>query len=127
MTTRRVIRKPLKPCAEIGCNELTRSAYCKTHQKNAQKTHREYNRFSRDKTIDNFYRSKEWRRLRLVALSRDNYLCVWCKEKGILNKADVVHHIVETTEDWSLRLTLDNLVSLCHGCHNAHHKTAPRH
>lgn len=120
------IKKALRPCKEFGCNKLTREAYCKTHKKKAQKRQLKKQRESRNKEIDSFYRTKEWRRLRLVALSRDKHLCQWCKKKGILKQADVVHHVIEITEDWSQRLALDNLVSLCHLCHNRHHKTAPR-
>ena len=42
---------------------------------------------------DAFYRSKEWRVLRVQALERDNYLCVECKKRGIITPADTVHHI----------------------------------
>jgi|SRR5690625_146553 len=118
-------KKPLKPCNEIGCNELTRDAYCDAHKKASRKRYRIYNKNVRDKTIDNFYRSKEWRKLRLVALERDNHLCIWCKDNGKLKQADVVHHIIEVEDDWDKRLTLDNLVSLCHRCHNRHHKSNP--
>lgn len=120
------IKKALRPCREFGCNKLTREAYCETHKKKAQKRQLKKQRENRNKEIDSFYRTKEWRRLRLVALSRDKHLCQWCKKKGLLIQADVVHHIIEITEDWSQRLVLDNLVSLCHLCHNRHHKTAPR-
>ncbi|MGG3452046.1 HNH endonuclease signature motif containing protein [Domibacillus aminovorans] len=31
---------------------------------------------------------------------------------------DVVDHIIPIKIDWSLRLSLDNLQSLCQSCHN---------
>jgi 5-methylcytosine-specific restriction enzyme A len=123
-------RKPMRPCAEIGCGNLTEKTYCKIHQKileeNRRKSTQIYNRYGRDSVIDAFYKSKEWKQMRALAFERDNGLCQRCLKKGILKVANVVHHIVEIKDDWSLRLVLENLESLCHSCHNAHHKTAPR-
>lgn len=120
------IRKSQKPCAEFGCGNLTRNTYCKTHQKNAQESTRKYDKEIRDPITNAFYRSVEWVKVRLLALERDNHLCQWCLKDGELNKADVVHHIIEVKDNWSLRLVLSNLVSLCHKCHNRHHKGSPR-
>lgn len=123
-------RKPMRPCAEIGCGKLTEKTYCKPHQKideeNRKKSTQIYNRYGRDSVIDAFYKSKEWKQMRALAFERDNGLCQRCLKKGILKVANVVHHIVEVRDDWSLRLVLENLESLCHSCHNGHHKTAPR-
>ncbi|TWK49239.1 hypothetical protein CHCC20347_1522 [Bacillus paralicheniformis] len=33
----------------------------------------------------------------------------------------MVHHIVEVKQDWSKRLDLSNLESLCNACHNKVH------
>lgn len=125
MMTKKHTKKSLKPCAEIGCGCLTRNSYCKIHQETAQKNRTKNARKIRDSKLEVFYQSVAWRRLRLLALERDNHLCQWCNDKGILNKARVVHHIVEVSVDWSLRLTLNNLISLCHSCHNRHHKRSP--
>lgn len=122
--------KPRRPCAEIGCGNLTEKTYCKTHEKIGEENHKKstqiYNRYGRDPVIDAFYKSKEWKQMRALAFERDNGLCQRCLKKGILKVANVVHHIVEVRDDWSLRLVLENLESLCHSCHNGHHKTAPR-
>lgn len=122
-------RKAKRPCGEIGCGNLTEKTYCETHQKNAEENRRKstqiYNRYGRDSKINAFYLSKEWKRVRALAYERDNGLCQRCLKGSVLKRADVVHHIVEVKEDWSLRLTLDNLESLCHSCHNAHHKSGP--
>ena|SRR5690625_2340941 len=115
-------KKPLRPCLEINCSKLTRETYCEEHKKETQKFYRE----NRNKTIDKFYRSKDWLAVRKLALERDNYLCRRCLSIGELKQADVVHHIIEIKTDWSMRLVLNNLESLCHACHNAHHKTSPR-
>lgn len=122
---RKPVRKSLRPCGEFGCSNLTRESYCETHTKSAQETRVRNAKKIRDSKLELFYHSVAWRRLRLVALERDNHLCQWCNNNGTLSKAQVVHHIVEVTVDWSLRLILDNLVSLCHACHNRHHKQTP--
>lgn len=113
--------KAKRPCAEFGCNNLTTKFYCEKHQRNS---HKYYNK-SRDKKYDSFYKTSAWVRLRNVAFERDNGLCQQCLKKGILKRADVVHHIVEIREDWSKRLELNNLESLCHACHNQLHKGTP--
>ncbi|WP_349773490.1 HNH endonuclease [Alkalihalophilus marmarensis] len=119
-------RKPKRPCAEISCGNLTEKTYCKIHQKNAEKNHREttkyYNKYGRDPVINAFYKSKEWKQVRDLAYERDNGLCQRCLKRGVLKPANVVHHLVEVKEDRNLRLSIDNLESLCHGCHNREHK-----
>ncbi|MBT2600957.1 MULTISPECIES: HNH endonuclease signature motif containing protein [unclassified Oceanobacillus] len=117
------MNKPLRPCREINCNILTRETWCESHKKNAQETTRNYNRYNRDDNTEGLYHSGEWRRLRQLALIRDNYLCQRCLKNKKRSKAQVVHHIIEVKDDWSKRLELDNLESLCHRCHNQHHKT----
>jgi len=125
------MRKPQRPCREFGCSKLTRETYCEIHkhtgEKIAQEKNQQYNMYNRPKHIDGFYKSTQWVQVRALALVRDNYLCQRCLKSGILQKAQVVHHLVEVKEDWNRRLDVDNLECLCHKCHNQHHKrTAPR-
>lgn len=68
-----------------------------------------------------FYKSREWRQLRKVALQRDNYECQMCRERGRYHKAECVHHIKEVKPYPTLSLTLDNLKCLCNACHNKVH------
>lgn len=68
-----------------------------------------------------FYKCKEWRRLRLEALIRDNNECQLCKSKGKYKRAENVHHIKEVKTHPHLALTLDNLQCLCIRCHNEVH------
>lgn len=121
------MKKSRKPCREFSCSNLTRETYCDTHQEvakdNATQKRRQYNTVIRDSKTEGFYQSMDWRRLRAMAIARDNYLCQWCLKNGELQRAQVVHHVVEVKEDWSKRLDLDNTESLCHACHNRHHKT----
>ena len=64
-----------------------------------------------------FYTSRLWRRTRQLALRRDHYTCHDCA-----SRAEEVHHIIELTPENinnpRIALELDNLMSLCHDCHN---------
>ena len=115
--------KSLKPCHKFGCTNLSRSKYCKEHTHIAKKQKRKFDkeydrrvRSKRDNIFRKFYHSKEWRQMRARALQRDNYLCSRCK----VRVADTVHHIIPTRTDWSKRLDINNLESLCSSCHSKH-------
>jgi len=69
------------------------------------------------------YESVAWRRVRLLALQRDNYLCRQCLRKKRITKATQVHHLKPIKGYPELALTLDNLESLCWDCHE---QTKPR-
>lgn len=68
-----------------------------------------------------FYKSKEWRKIRLEALKRDNYECQECKRKGKYSRAQNVHHIKEVKLYPEKALELNNLESICIVCHNKEH------
>lgn len=70
---------------------------------------------------DWFYHSKAWKKLREIALDRDNYLCQMCLEQGMITDAKIVHHIVYLDNDFNKALDLNNLMSVCHACHNKIH------
>ncbi|MCM3619172.1 HNH endonuclease [Sutcliffiella horikoshii] len=118
-----MVRKPQRPCREIGCGKLTRDSYCEIHKKSQQEITRNYNQYNRDDKVNGFYQSTGWRRARRLALERDNHLCQRCIKQSKLQAAQLVHHIVEVKVDWSKRLELTNLESICHSCHNKHHKS----
>lgn len=64
-----------------------------------------------------FYHTTAWRRVRLLALQRDNYLCQECLRKKKITPATEVHHVLELEDHPELGLELDNLTSLCWQCH----------
>jgi 5-methylcytosine-specific restriction protein A len=109
--------RPKRPCAYPGCPELVDYGYCEHHR---QQSVREYDR-NRDDKITKFYKSEAWRRTRLQALTRDHGLCQHCLKEQRVTLAVTVHHVVEIRRDWSKRLTLSNLLSLCLACHNKTH------
>lgn len=68
-----------------------------------------------------FYHTKAWQSARHMALVRDHYLCQVCKRQGRLTPANTVHHIKHIRDDWSKRLDLSNLETICKECHNKEH------
>lgn len=61
----------------------------------------------------------DWPERRKRVLLRDRYLCVRCKAKGKLTKAEQVHHIVHRSDGGSNDDA--NLESLCKDCHGEAH------
>lgn len=114
--------RPKKPCSVPGCPNLTQRRFCEAHhykeQQDKAERHRYYDEHIRDQKARDFYHGKEWQRIRKVALIRDNYLCRHCLRNNRITPADVVDHVVPIRFDWSLRLSLSNLQSLCNACHN---------
>lgn len=72
-----------------------------------------------------FYNSSQWLRVRELILKRDHYECVWCKAQGLVttskNATLEIDHIKELEYHPELALTLSNLRTLCHDCHNKRH------
>lgn len=73
-------------------------------------------------SYDEFYHSREWQVVRRVVLQRDHYLCQVCKRAGRITPATTVHHITPVRVDYSKRLDLSNLETICKACHNAEHR-----
>lgn len=68
-----------------------------------------------------------WKRSRAAAIKRDNYLCQNCGKDG---KRLVVHHKDHRGKNLSsakdMNNNLDNLITLCSGCHISIHTWAVR-
>ena len=108
----------MKECSYIGCTELVK----KGSRCNAHNRHTEYQKYRGDIPSQQFYQSPQWRSIRGKALNRDRGLCVYCLHEGWIKGAYTVHHTIPIRVDWSKRLELGNLVSLCESCHQAQHK-----
>lgn len=64
-----------------------------------------------------FYHWPAWRRLRKLALQRDHGLCRLRLGPDCTRYATEVHHIKPVEDYPELALDLDNLISVCHSCH----------
>ncbi|MGE7828978.1 HNH endonuclease [Paenibacillus sp. NPDC093718] len=116
-----------KICSKQNCNTLIDAdlgSRCDKHsiKQDIADRNRLYDQYVRDPRSTQFYRSTQWKKLREVAFRRDNGLCQDCLDEKRFTKGDVVDHQVPIKVDWSLRLTLSNLRTLCHRHHNT--KTA---
>jgi 5-methylcytosine-specific restriction protein A len=106
-----------KLCAKCGRVMSLGSALCPTCQAKSESRHKQYDNNVRDKRIAKFYASPEWIRTRNLVLIKAGYQCESCRLQGKLTPATEVHHKIPVKVDWSKRLTLDNLIALCHRCH----------
>ena len=76
---------------------------------------------------DRFYSSKEWRKKRLEILKRDHFECQQCNRIGALTSIDstlIVDHIQELKDYPELKLSDDNLQTLCFYHHELKHGRA---
>lgn len=102
----------MEPKVRIGNKTLTQDEYNAQRERKRQLNASRYNdnvRFTVDKQYSDFYKSKQWRRVRKQVLLRDKYMCQECLRNGIVKSIDskerfFVHHIVELKDDWELRL-----------------------
>lgn len=85
------------------------------------KADKKYNSTKRNQLYVKFYQSKEWKTLRAVKLSQENYMCEECKKQDKVSLAVDVHHIEPVSKAWDKRLDINNLKCLCVECHNKAH------
>lgn len=110
-------RKPKKPCAHPGCPNLTDGRYCPQHeplhQEEIKEYNRRYNKYNRDPEVMKAY-GITWRKIRAAYVAA-NPLCEECLKHNILTPVEEVHHILPIKQGGTH--SFDNLMSLCHSCH----------
>jgi 5-methylcytosine-specific restriction protein A len=100
---------PNKPCPSPRCHKMvTRAGRCEDHQVEPWLS-------SKGKSTAERGYGWKWKKVRLVALSRDSYLCQECQRNGALSKATEVDHILNKARGGDD--SLDNLESICKPCH----------
>ncbi|HBV22256.1 MAG TPA: HNH endonuclease [Jeotgalicoccus sp.] len=114
--------KVMKYCNSPNCRNLIEQYknFCEEHKNKTSKSYEEWRNKHMPEYIK-FYKSTAWQKKRVQALRRDEWICQDCAAEGIITVAQEVHHIVETKHDWSKRLELDNLISLCRTHHDRRH------
>ncbi len=110
----------MKYCNRNGCSKLVPQGvlYCVAHSYTKAERQKEYDTHCRNKASKAFYNSNEWRAARARALVRDTGIDIYLyitEDKAV--SADMVHHIIELTEDYSKRCNLDNLISVSDKTH----------
>lgn len=125
-----MITIPKRKCNKNNCNELIdyRNKYCEKHKELINQSNKDYERYrnERDKTYIQFYQGRVWKSTRKSVMLEMDYLCQECLRQGYYQQANVVDHIIELKDDWSKRLDKDNLIPLCHSCHNKKTKEEQR-
>jgi len=104
---------PPRPCHFRGCPQLTYDGFCDDHKQHKWEGDR-YRGTTASRGYDN-----DWKRVRLLALRRDKFVCQHCLKENRVTVAVDVDHIVPIDAVPQLRLKLDNLQSLCRPCHRA--------
>ncbi|MFA6308613.1 MAG: HNH endonuclease signature motif containing protein [Clostridia bacterium] len=99
-----------KYCSTQNCGELIdiNKRYCDKHIN-------EYDRRRGSRTERGY--DSDWVKLRRRKLMRDP-LCEDCLEKGEIEPATEVHHIIKVRDRPDLRLDINNLRSLSKRCHS---------
>ncbi len=114
----------MKYCNRNGCNKLVPQGmrYCAAHTMNRatenKERHKEYDAHCRNQTANAFYNSGEWRAERARTLARDTGIDIYIYiMTGEVVPDDMVHHIIELSEDYSKRCNIDNLISVSDRTH----------
>lgn len=117
--------KSLRPCAEVGCPNLTnKGPRCTDHTQSYRRDYETHRRPERDLTLK-FYRSKVWQSARRGVL-RAEPCCRDCHERdGRAVPATDVDHIV-AFRDGGDATAPSNLRPLCKGCHSRRTMAATR-
>lgn len=69
-------------------------------------------------TKDKFRSTAAWQKVRETVAVRDHYSCCICVENGDYSEKTIqVHHITPLNEDFTRRLDMRNLISLCEKHH----------
>lgn len=114
-------KKPLRPCAHVGCRELVRGVYCDKH--------RPKDRTRRSEAAADWhawYKLPIWKNdLRPAQLLREPF-CRACAARGKREgaphlfrvSATDVDHVIPHRGNWKLFVDPGNHQSLCHSCHS---------
>jgi 5-methylcytosine-specific restriction protein A len=112
-----------KICAQAGCRTITTKRNCIKCQSKFDLKSKEFaKKRARKSTVNmghsnrQFYGSTEWKALRTRKIKKDP-LCQVCLPKGFLSEGKDIDHIIEIKDNYSLRLDITNLQTLCRSCH----------
>ena len=127
-------------CRELNCHAVVVRPlhYCDKHadkeqayqasrerwsEQNSSKRYKDYDRMRNKDPFKSeqhkFYKSKQWRSIREVALRRDNYLCQYCFNHNRIRVGNIGDHIVPYEFEPENRTNLVNIATCCNKCHVA--------
>ncbi len=106
-----------RPCRQYGCvNHITsrsQQGYCDNHASLRSNWNKREKGASNTTTARGY--GHKWRQIRTTVLKRDEYLCMLCKQAGVIAAAKHVDHIVSKSQGGTDDPA--NLQSLCVPCH----------
>ncbi len=105
---------PSQICRYAGCGELTNKSYCEQHVKEKKKGSGWLAYHGGKSRHERGYGHK-WDLLRIKILRRDCYMCIPCKNNGLMTAAKAVDHRVPKAQGGTD--DPDNLQSICNDCH----------
>lgn len=95
------------------------AAMCAECAERDKARHIAYNHAIRDQKAAIFYTSHDWRVCRAAVLAHYDNLDIYdLFINHRVTPADHVHHIVDLSDDWSLRFCSNNLIPLSHSNHS---------
>jgi 5-methylcytosine-specific restriction protein A len=112
--------RPKKPCAAVGCPNLTNGQYCEQHVHLETKRKLDFNRYHREPFYNKRY-GKEWKKIR-ARFIKAHPLCEQCLTRKRYTPAAEVHHKLPLSEGGTH--DEQNLMALCHVCHSSITMTA---
>lgn len=92
-----------------------RQRWARAHGKQYQHKYNNVTRYRNDTKSKQyqFYRSRQWQRLRQQVLDRDHYVCQYCGQPN----SRTVDHVVPIEYDEQRMASIDNLATICRQCH----------
>ena len=105
-------------CVAPSCPEIVRdgTSRCEKHTSTAKKDKNALRELRGGRVNSKVYDSSRWRRLANKKKCVTPF-CECCDAAGVTTVADVTDHIIEIS-DGGGQFEWDNLMSLCHACHN---------
>ncbi|WP_238899452.1 hypothetical protein [Clostridium sp. YIM B02500] len=108
-------------CSVCG-NRVTYGGKCKCEVNERKEKYKHYKENRTDKREQEFYSSGAWIKCRNSVASNQFGLDIIEWSKGNIVQAEAYHHIIETKDDWSLRLDASNIIGLTKRNHIAIHR-----
>ncbi|HBJ1646323.1 UNVERIFIED_ORG: hypothetical protein B2H93_18270 [Clostridium botulinum] len=110
----------LRLCSICG-NKVPYGSKCKCEIDNMKSRYKSYKYNRKDIKEQQFYSSKDWIKCRNNISTHQFGLDIIEWNKGKTINAERYHHIIETKEEWSLRLDENNIIGLTQKNHRRIH------
>lgn len=117
-------KKNLIPLGTSVCKECEEKYKNEKRNRDRKDYFKKYNesRSQIEKQMQLFYASEDWRLLREYILEKYKYIDVWeYYENHNIVEANLVHHIIPTITDSSLKMNKENLIPCSYKTHQHFH------